>query len=155
LAVSGSVALTNWPLTINVSSSAGISLLPISNANAATLTGSMGQLPGTSVAGVIKGSAGTLYKVWVTNRSTGSLYVQLFNRTSAIPNGTIPIAAFPVPVLSGTNINTQSGPVIDFTPFGVAFGTGIAIGLSSANATYVPAGDVGAEANFDTTVMYL
>jgi hypothetical protein len=173
--ISGSVALSNWPAGFAVSGSGGVriwdggvrgisgsvTLLPTANTNAASFTGSMGQLPGGAVPGVIKGSAGSLFKVWVTNRSTGSVWLQLFNSTG-VPSG-IPLASFLVlsSSVSASNAVGQSpNPlVIDFSPFGVAFGTGICLGLSSNNTNYVGAANFGTVAApqlpFDTSVMYI
>jgi hypothetical protein len=127
--------------------SGSVSLLPTTTAaNAATFTGSMGQLPGGALPGVIKASAGTLYKVWVTNRSTSSVYLQLFNTATPPAANAVPLAAYQVFSASFSGGNPNLFPedlIFDATPFGIAFSSGIAIGLSSANNKYVPVSDVG------------
>jgi len=151
--ITGSTAITNWPLTVNVTSSAGISLLPTSTStNAATFTSSLG--PG--VPPPFKGSAGTLYKVWATNRSTGSVFLQLFNRTTAPTFGLIPIASFPIEQLWTTGSHSAYLPVVDFSPYGINFSTGIALGFSSVPASYLAVSNVGGSntGSFDCSAQF-
>lgn len=152
--VSGTLAVIvqNQPLTTNVSGS--VFLAPtIAAANAASFTGSMGQEPG-----VVKSSAGTLYKVWVTNRTSGSVYLQVFNSTAPPAGNAVPLASMMINS-SGSGPTTPlpvQNPVFDGTPFGWNLSNGISLGISSNFAKYVPATNPGATGAgpFDTLAMF-
>lgn len=132
-------------------------LLPVTaSAYAPTFSGSMNILPGGAVPAVIKASPGVLYKAWMNNRSSGSVYLQLFNSTTTPAAAAVPLYAF---IIVPTSISaTQvcaSEPVIDLSPFGAFFSTGIAVAVSTTQGTYTQANNYGTgQASFDTAFQY-
>ena len=137
--VSGTIGVNNFPLTQNVSGT--IVMVPTATAaNACTFTGTLN----VNQVANIKSSAGVLYQVWVNNRSSGSIYLQLFNTTTVPALAAVPLASFTIQSGSLTGGPSTAPPVVSFGAIGIGFTTGIAIGLSSAPGTYVPVGSAGA-----------
>jgi hypothetical protein len=97
----------------------------------------------TTVSGNIKGSAGNVFSLQATNRST-SVYLQLFNTASAPSGGATPYMQFLVTseIIVGTDF---------FTTAGLNFSTGISFGFSTTNGSYTAA----TAANVDLMATYI
>jgi hypothetical protein len=75
----------------------------------------------------VKGSAGTLFEITVSNPTATAIYVKLFNKASAPTVGTdVPVLT--IPVAAGTTVPIQFGAL------GKRFATGIAIAATAAAA---------------------
>lgn len=77
----------------------------------------------------LKGSAGTLYSLYVTNSNAALRYIKFYNKATSPTVGTdVPVATFAIPASS-----TGAGFSISF-PFGFDFATGIAYALTTGVA---------------------
>jgi len=122
-----------------------------------TFSGSLNIMPGGGTPTVIKGSPGVMYRVWATNRSSGSVYLQLFNSTTTPAAGAVPLFSWIVVPTSVSGTQTcASEPIVDFAPWGAFFSTGIAASFSSTPGTYTAAANYGvaATAPFDSAFMW-
>lgn len=106
---------------------------PISTATyAPSMTSGLGTLPGN-----IKGAAGNLYSIVVSNANAATRYACLFNSTGA-PSGT-PLLAYPIAAGSATAQVTIKIGTETFTQAGLNFSTGITFGISTSGTTYTAA----------------
>ena len=105
---------------------------------AATSTGTSGfaAISGDAT-NIVKASPGRLYGLVVTNENATVRYVQLHDKTVVPVNPDVPIMSIPVPA------GTAAAPTVlvlgtdFFGPAGLTFAVGIAVGVSSAKATFV------------------
>lgn len=86
---------------------------------------------------VIKGSAGKLYSLVVTNLHTATIYLKLWNRTSATAGTNNADYCIAVPAGSGIAIDFASG--IDFTT-GICFGA--TLGVAASDNTAIPSANL-------------
>jgi len=115
----------------NVNGVAAILQKPISNSSYAPSDyTNFGAVPGTNV----KGSAGNVYSVHVTSTSSTISYFQLFNASSAVPNGATPVASY---VMGSVTSGGVAELKLDTTHFAPSkyFSTGISWAISSTNGT--------------------
>lgn len=103
-----------------------------------------GAASGTGVA--VKASPGNVYSVHATNSGTSQRYLQLFDRTTAPANGGTPTASYPLSAGAGVTVPALQLGTEHFAP-SKAFGTGIALAISSTNGTLGTAGITVAEHN--------
>lgn len=101
-----------------------VTLIPTSDADRVpTLYSSAAYEDGEAV----KVTAGTLYSLTVYNSGAAAQWIQVHNAAAVPANGAIPSVSVKVP--ADSNIS------VDFGPFGVRFGTGIAVCNSSTGPT--------------------
>lgn len=90
---------------------------------------------GTSVAVSVKASAGNITAIHASNANAAIRYLQVFNKASAPAGGDVPIHSWP--------ITASGGSLLIGTDFfgvnGAAATLGIAIGVSTTNATFTAA----------------
>lgn len=85
----------------------------------------------------VKTSAGTIWAIWVTNTTASTLYVKLFNKTSAPTLGTdIPYAIIEIP--AGKFVPLETGRSGLRFPAGIALAT--TVGIADTDAVAVTAG---------------
>lgn len=105
--------------------------IPAVNIGATTKTGNFYTSTTTNAATVLKASAGDLQTLWITNTSTSTQYVKVYNATAVTLGTTAAVIDIPVP--AGGTVSPNLGPN------GQRFGTGIAIavtgGLGATNNT--------------------
>lgn len=87
----------------------------------------------------VKASAGYLLSIRVSNINAAIRYLQIHNKATAPAGGDTPILSFPIPAGSATNPVAVTFGVDDFGPGGLSCSTGIAIGVSTAAATFTAA----------------
>jgi len=93
----------------------------------------------TSVAIAVKGSAGNLMSVYVSNINAAVRYLQIHNKATAPANPDVPIWSFPIPAGSATVPGTLELGEDFFGSCGKNLATGIAVGISTTAATYTAA----------------
>lgn len=110
-------------------------------------------MPSPSVAGTgvatgatlaVKGSAGTLFSLYVMNRNAATRYVFI---SDALAAGAAGLKGSPIAVPAGSEL------ILDdafFTTSGWSFATGISVGISTSNTAYA----VGTAADHDINASY-
>lgn len=88
----------------------------------------------TSAAVSVKASAGAIYSVHASNSNAAIRYLQVFNKASAPALNDVPAHSFPIPAGGSILIGTDF-----FGPNGGYGSSGIAVGVSSTNATFTVA----------------
>lgn len=94
---------------------------------------------GTDADVSVKATAGNVFAVTASNVNAAVRYLQLHNKASAPANPDVPIYSFPIPAGSATNPVSVTMDERFFGQAGKHFTTGIAIGISTTNATYTAA----------------
>lgn len=131
----GAAAITTLPVSIAtapvlVTGSATIGKVGLDPQTSGGLTPSMTISAASTNATSVKGSAGQLYGLYVSNINAAVRYLKLYNKASAPTVGTdTPVLVFAIP-----GNTAGAGFTIEFTN-GVAFGTGIAFALTTGVAT--------------------
>jgi hypothetical protein len=87
----------------------------------------------------VKGSAGNLLSITCTNINAAIRYLQIHNKASAPASGETAILSFPIPAGTSTAPATVSVGRDFFGQHGHYFSTGIAVGVSTAAATFTAA----------------
>lgn len=78
---------------------------------------------------VVKASAGTLYALVVMNLNAAVRYLKVYNSTSVTVGTTTPTWTFPIPAST-----TGAGFAVPIPACGIAFGTGICLGITTGVA---------------------
>lgn len=94
---------------------------------------------GTDVDLSVKASPGNLFGIIATNASAVVKYLQLHNKVSAPTSTNVPVLSLPIPAGTANNPGMLSLDRSDFGPGGKYFSLGIAIGISTAEATFTAA----------------
>lgn len=87
----------------------------------------------------VKGSAGYLKSIRVSNINAAIRYLQIHNKATAPAGGDTPILSFPIPAGSATVPQYLSFGQDDWGPGGLSCSTGISIGISTVAATFTAA----------------
>lgn len=158
VAVSGTVAVSNFPATQNVAGTVAVSNFPATQPVSGTVTANPAIIPGSGAtpyhlisaastnATSVKASAATLVMLTAINQASVMRYLKIFNKASAPILGTdVPVLNFPIPSNSGTATD-GAGFVIPLPPIGVGLSNGLAFAITAGQAdndnTPVVAGDV-------------
>jgi hypothetical protein len=83
---------------------------------------------------LVKAKEGQVFAAFATNENAAVRYLQLFNKATAPAAADVPVFSFPILATSSLLIGTEF-----FTEHGSYFDTGIAIGISTAKASYTAA----------------
>jgi hypothetical protein len=94
---------------------------------------------GTDVDLSVKASAGHICSVVATNINAAIRYLQIHNKATAPANPDVPILSIPISAGSATLATTLILGDDFFGRGGMALATGIAIGISTTNATFTAA----------------
>jgi hypothetical protein len=78
----------------------------------------------------VKGSAGTVYGMWVTNTATATRFIKFYNATSGTVGTGTPVITIGIAGNATDDITGQFGP----GGAGIAFSTGICVGASTGVA---------------------
>lgn len=101
---------------------------------------------GTSAAVSVKGSAGAIYSVHASNSNAAIRYLHIFSKASAPALNDVPAHSFPIPAGGSILIGTDF-----FGPNGGYGSLGVAVGVSTTNATFT----VATAADHNVNGMYL
>ena len=94
---------------------------------------------GTDVDLSVKAASGNICSVVVTNINAAIRYLQIHNKATAPANPDVPILSIPISAGSATLATTLILGEDFFGKGGMALATGIAIGISTTNATFTAA----------------
>ncbi len=98
-------------------------------------------LAATTNATLVKATAGNLFSVTYTNYTSATVYLKVYNQTTAPTVGTsVPVLS--IPVASNTMVTTQFGPLGLRFSSGISFATTTAIADTDATAPATAAGKV-------------
>jgi hypothetical protein len=103
---------------------------------------SFGAVAGTNV----KSSAGNIYSVYVDHIGSAVRYFQIFNASTAVPNGATPVASYRMGSVATGNIGVLPLDTTHFSPSRY-MGTGISWAISSTNGTLGTASVTASEYN--------
>lgn len=115
-----------------------IAILPKVLASA-TYAPTVSAIFGTDVDLSVKASAGNLFSITCSNINAAVRYLQIHNKASAPANPNVPIISLPIPAGSATSPGYLSLTREDFGQGGIYLSTGIAIGISTTEATFTAA----------------
>lgn len=87
----------------------------------------------------VKGSAGYVMSVYVTNKNAAVRFLQLHNKASAPASAEVPVLSLPIPAGTANNPGVLHLTDSFFGVGGRPFTTGIGIGISTAEASYTAA----------------
>lgn len=132
--VAGAVTVSG-PVTIP----AGVTVTPVTGTAYSLVT-----LASTN-AGVVKGSAGTLYEITVSNATATATWVKLYNKATAPTVGTdVPVLTIPAAAGACVALNLgalgkrfPTGIAIAVTAAAVASNTGVAVAGCQIHGTYL------------------
>jgi hypothetical protein len=94
---------------------------------------------GTDVDLAAKGSAGNLFSIYATNINATVRYLQIHNKATAPANPNVPILSLPIPAGTSTAPSSIKLGREFFGEGGLYLSTGVAIGISTTEATFTAA----------------
>ncbi len=106
---------------------------------ASTYSASRFGIFGTDVDLAAKASAGNLFSIIATNTNAAVRWLQIHNKATAPASTNVPVLSLPIPAGTANNPGYLRLNRSDFGEGGMYLSTGVAIGISTAEATFTAA----------------